>query len=95
MGMHDEGIVETLEEVLGMHKIEDLVNENLGCGPMEHCPPSKLKGYICHTMSCVKDPTPKLHPPSQSSDSFLQQSLLGMSHINSLKLFEIPCGEIL
>ncbi|RDX91208.1 hypothetical protein CR513_26850, partial [Mucuna pruriens] len=46
---------------------EDLVNENLGCGHRECRPLSKLKDYICHIVNCVKDPTPKLHPSSQSS----------------------------
>ncbi|RDX66472.1 hypothetical protein CR513_54764, partial [Mucuna pruriens] len=52
-----------------MHKIqssEDLVNENLGHDHWKHFPPSKLKDYICHIVSYIKDLIPKLHPPSQS-----------------------------
>ncbi|RDY05344.1 hypothetical protein CR513_10843, partial [Mucuna pruriens] len=68
MGMHDKRESKNIGESVrdAQDSSEDLVNENLGCGHKECRPPSKLKGYLCHTMSCVHDPTPKLHPPSQS-----------------------------
>ncbi|RDY02678.1 hypothetical protein CR513_13821, partial [Mucuna pruriens] len=70
MGMHNKRDSRNIGESVEVHKIqssEDLMNENLGRGHRECHPPSKLKDYICHTVNCVKDLTPKLHPPSQSS----------------------------
>lgn len=43
-------------------------NEQLGCGHRECCPSSKYKDFICHTVSCAKDPTSKSHQPSYPSN---------------------------
>lgn len=81
MGMHDARGSRSIEESVGntqdviltqRQSVEDLmstphVNEQLGRGHRERHPPSKLKDYICHTVSCANDPTPESHPQSQSS----------------------------